>query len=169
MALKTKITVNDGIITDGSYIKPLRSIQTIKKKITHIVVISYFQTFTSHFFKLKHCIEKVINIQTQCSQPAVEKFSATLGVAALNLIMSSLNCLSKMEMTSGDFTPGMLLYRRCCSAEGGQHQDPGCAHPQRPILEQQHCITSQPPLPLTSCITVGYGACTVSHRKQPGG
>lgn len=54
VALKIKITVNDGIITDGSYIKHLRSIKSIKKKIKHIVVISYFQHFTSHFFKLKH-------------------------------------------------------------------------------------------------------------------
>lgn len=57
VALKTKIIVKDGIITGGSYIKPLRGIETITKKIKHIVVISYFQHFTSHFFKLKHCID----------------------------------------------------------------------------------------------------------------
>lgn len=68
--------------------------------------------------------------------------------------------------------PSMLLYRRC-SAEGEQHQDPGFARPQRPILKQQHCVTSQnaptPVLPLTSCVTIGYAACTVSCRKQLGG
>lgn len=89
VALHTTISVNDGIITDGSYIKPLRNIKTMKKKFKHIAVTSYFQHFTSHFFKLKHCIDKVITIQTQCHQTGVEKFSATLGVAALELIMSA--------------------------------------------------------------------------------
>ncbi len=83
----------------------------------------------------------------------------------------------------------------CDRGESEQHQVPGCTHHRGPLLDQQHCSTSQEsttasllppqtkksqsPAPimctfyrgtiesiLTSCITVWYGACNASCRKS---